>query len=72
MPHIIVEYAKQLENDTQVDVILTTIHRSIAESVKKGTDLFNFTENKSVLINLSKVPLGRSTMLISTTRTVKC
>ena len=32
MPHIIVEYAKQLENDTQVDVILTTIHCSIAES----------------------------------------
>ena len=32
MPHIIVEHAKQLENDTQVDVILTTIHRTIAES----------------------------------------
>lgn len=32
MPHIIVEYAKQRINDTQVDAILHTIHQSIAES----------------------------------------
>lgn len=32
MPHIIVEYAKQLENDTQVDEILATVHHSVAES----------------------------------------
>ena len=32
MPHIIVEYSKQLVNDTQLDAILKTIHRSIADS----------------------------------------
>jgi len=32
MPHIIVEYAKQRVNDTQVDVMLHTIHHSIVES----------------------------------------
>jgi len=32
MPHIIVEYAKQRVNDTQVDAILNTIHHAIAES----------------------------------------
>lgn len=32
MPHIIVEYAKQRVNDTQLDEILHTIHDSIAQS----------------------------------------
>lgn len=32
MPHIIVEHSEQLENDTQVDTVLNTIHHSIAES----------------------------------------
>ena len=32
MPHIIVEYAKQRVNDTQVDAMLHTIHHSIVES----------------------------------------
>ena len=32
MPHIIVEYAEQIVNYTQVDAVLQTIHRSIADS----------------------------------------
>lgn len=32
VPHIIVEYAKQQVNDTQVDAILHTIHHAIVES----------------------------------------
>ncbi len=32
MPHIIVEYSKQLINDTQADTILKTIHHAIADS----------------------------------------
>lgn len=32
MPHIIVEYAKQFVNETQVDAILRTIHESVAVS----------------------------------------
>ena len=32
MPHIVVEYAEQLVNYTQVDAVLQTIHRSIADS----------------------------------------
>jgi len=32
MPHIIVEYAEQLADDTQVAAILQTVHNAIAES----------------------------------------
>lgn len=32
MPHIIVEYPKQLVNDTQVEAILDTIHHAVAQS----------------------------------------
>lgn len=32
MPHIIVEYPKQLVNDTQVEAILDTLHHAIAQS----------------------------------------
>ena len=32
MPHIIVEYAEQLANDEQIDVILKTVHKAIADS----------------------------------------
>ena len=32
MPHIIIEYAKQRVNDTQVDAMLHAIHHSIVES----------------------------------------
>jgi len=32
MPHIIVEYAEQLENDIKIGVILQTIHNAIADN----------------------------------------
>ena len=32
MPHIIIEYAENIEDDIQIDSILMTIHQSIAES----------------------------------------
>lgn len=32
MPHIIIEYAEQLADDTQVDAILQAVHHAIADS----------------------------------------
>lgn len=42
MPHIIVEYPEQMDKDIQVDVMLNTIHHSIA-----GSGLFKADQIKT-------------------------